>query len=114
MRILIAVSLTFIVSGIWWGCGFSYQELRQEQLASEMNSWVGQTRGDLIRQWGVPTHESRLASGGSILSYSFLEGGIVVPMDNTAADVSQNCRKDFEVNSDGEIVSWQYHAAGCL
>jgi hypothetical protein len=114
MRILTTVSLTLIVSGFWWGCGLRYEELRQEQLASEMNSWVGQTRADLIRHWGPPTHESQLASGGSILSYSLVEGEIVVPKDSRVPDVSQNCRKDFEVNSEGEIVSWQYLAAGCL
>jgi len=107
------ICLPFLVSFLWWGCGLNFKEAREEPLALEMNSWIGQYREDLLRKWGPPTQESRLSNGGSILSYYFVGGKALPPLGDRVVDVPQDCRKDFEATSAGQIITWQYHAAGC-
>jgi hypothetical protein len=104
MRMVLAVSLTIVMSLFFSGCG----PTRQEVLNSTMQSWVGHHRDDLLRSWGPPAQETRLSNGGSILSYRSGGGQVFAPMGNMVVGVPLNCQQDFETNSAGRIVGWRY------
>lgn len=99
MRLAISVICTFIV--LLAGCA---------SLDKRMSNYVGQSRNQLVNNWGSPSEEIPLKNGGSRLVY--VEE---LPLINPSQYVNPSlrmCQKVFVTDSRGIIKSYSYNNCG--
>lgn len=102
-----------------------------------MNEWQGAKAQDLVRVWGNPDSAVKLPNGNTTYMY-YRQQQFTTPSSNAAPTfgpfgttrysggfagmygagygqtVSLYCRTLFEINSQGIIVSTQYHGNNCV
>ena len=102
----------------------------EEGYKKAVNSWMGSTELDLIRQWGPP-QQSYEAGGRKFLVYTSSRNVIIpgtAPTYNTtiigntaytnsiggtpAQNIGLNCQTTFEVYGD-RVVSWRFQGNDC-
>ena len=101
MRIVLVLLLLVL------GCGPSQAELRRQESTNTMNSWLGATRDQVIRAWGVPSQEAPLNDGGTILLYHSGGGQAFVPLMGTIVGVPISCDRTFIFGPDLRVVNWR-------
>lgn len=68
-----------------------------------MNSWIGQTKQNLIMNWGPPVKTASDGGSGEILVYS---SKVYIPGNQYAAPQTYWDNRYFYVNSDGKVYHW--------
>lgn len=83
-----------------------------------MDTWLGQTKHELIMAWGAPSKIMDDGNGGEILIYEYYRKGYQTPGTITGSDNkitytnpennSYIARREFFVNSEGKIYHWRW------
>lgn len=123
MKKFVNLCLLFFIMLIFTGCS------TKEFMNAVMESWVGYSLDDVIRQWGYPTDEKNIA--GKRLVYWSNSRSVFIPQtSNSTVNLYGNnayinstsygggyqnyyCNRILEIDKNNKVAGWQWDGNNC-
>lgn len=80
----------------------------ENNYAKALESWMGETKSNLLKTWGVPTSTYQINKHEEMIAFERVSNGFT-----QYGSYNYNCTTTFTLK-DGKVIHWNYRGNNCV